>query len=227
MNGTWAPFAGWLLHSAVGGGLLLLLAWKLMNLCRQPAWRQRLGEWAVLSAVLLGALNLGPAWIKLPLLGQQSIRPSARVSESPPFPNLPGPTVAPREPAAGAAMLPPRDDSWPGFETEREQEDAIGHDNALAAPWLEAVEGLTADFASVQADRPQEVADPKLDQEGFGFASPSALGFLKISEWLTWLTVAYAAGAALFLGRWLLGHFVLWRLVQTARPASKALLRKR
>ena len=26
MNAIWPPFAGWLLHSAVGGGILLLLA---------------------------------------------------------------------------------------------------------------------------------------------------------------------------------------------------------
>src|SRR5947209_6319614 len=54
---------GWLLHTAVGGGLLLLAAGVLMARTRPVARRQRLGEWAVAAALLLAALSLGPAWL--------------------------------------------------------------------------------------------------------------------------------------------------------------------
>src|SRR5207248_1171767 len=40
-----------------------------------------------------------------------------------------------------------------------------------------------------------------------------------------WLGVAYLAGAALLLGRWLFGHVVLWRLLRNAEPAPQAVER--
>src|ERR1700758_728713 len=67
MNGTWPPFAAWLVHSVLGGGFLLLVAVPLMAACRQPARRQRLGEAALLAALVLWLLNLAPPWIALPL----------------------------------------------------------------------------------------------------------------------------------------------------------------
>jgi beta-lactamase regulating signal transducer with metallopeptidase domain len=58
---------GWLLHTLLGGGLLLLAARLLMAGVRSPARRQRLGEWAMVSALLLPLLALGPAWLLVPL----------------------------------------------------------------------------------------------------------------------------------------------------------------
>jgi beta-lactamase regulating signal transducer with metallopeptidase domain len=58
---------GWLAHVAVGGGLLLLAARVAVALTRQPARRQRLGEWGILAALVLAALSLAPAWLPLPL----------------------------------------------------------------------------------------------------------------------------------------------------------------
>jgi hypothetical protein len=49
---------GWLVHTAVGGGLLLLAACAWMRWTRSPARRQRLGEWAVLAALLLAGFGL-------------------------------------------------------------------------------------------------------------------------------------------------------------------------
>src|SRR2546429_7612781 len=53
-----------MLHVAVGGGLLLLVTCLLMRWTRQPARRQRLGEWGVTAALLVGLLSLvGPSWL--------------------------------------------------------------------------------------------------------------------------------------------------------------------
>src|SRR5262249_41361841 len=66
MNSLWMSVASWLLHSALGGGLLLLLTWSFVCRTRQPARQQRLGEWGLAAAVLLTVLSLGPAWLVIP-----------------------------------------------------------------------------------------------------------------------------------------------------------------
>jgi beta-lactamase regulating signal transducer with metallopeptidase domain len=58
--------AGWWLGTAIGGGLILLAACGVMRLLKQPAARQRVGEWAVLAALLVAVLRLGPTWLPLP-----------------------------------------------------------------------------------------------------------------------------------------------------------------
>ncbi|GIW80011.1 MAG: hypothetical protein KatS3mg105_1818 [Gemmatales bacterium] len=56
----------WLVHSAAGGGLLLLISWFWLSATRQPARKQRLGEIGVASALLLAVLCLAPSWWYLP-----------------------------------------------------------------------------------------------------------------------------------------------------------------
>jgi beta-lactamase regulating signal transducer with metallopeptidase domain len=84
--------SSWWLHSAVGGGLLLLLAGLLMLLTRQPARRQRLGEWGVTAALLLAVLSLAPAWLLIPLPSAyqpKSLDTAAVVEEYPAASNPP------------------------------------------------------------------------------------------------------------------------------------------
>src|SRR5712691_7293374 len=101
MNWIWTTPGGWLVRSVVGGGLLLLLTWVLIKRTRQPARRQRLGEWGVVAAMLLAVLNLGPAWLPvawLPATPAQSprqhagLRPAAKQmdfdKQQPPSPPL-------------------------------------------------------------------------------------------------------------------------------------------
>jgi beta-lactamase regulating signal transducer with metallopeptidase domain len=57
--------ADWWLGTAVAGGLVLLVGCLLMRLARQPAARQRLGEYAVMAALLVGVLRLMPAWLAI------------------------------------------------------------------------------------------------------------------------------------------------------------------
>src|SRR5438105_2294151 len=53
----------WWLGTAIGGGLVLLAGCVLMLSARQPATRQRLGEFAVLAALLVAGLRLMPSWL--------------------------------------------------------------------------------------------------------------------------------------------------------------------
>src|SRR5438874_13380123 len=76
--------ADWWLGTAIGGGLVLLAGCGLMRLTRQPAARQRLGELAVLAALVVAVLRLMPAWVALP-------RPAAPVAVGETAPNPPAP----------------------------------------------------------------------------------------------------------------------------------------
>lgn len=66
MNGTWTSLEGWLLQSALGGGLLLWLTWRLVLRTTEPARQQRLAEWGLTAALLAALLSAGPTWLKLP-----------------------------------------------------------------------------------------------------------------------------------------------------------------
>src|SRR5947208_1278073 len=66
MQATWTLAGLWLLQTAVGGSLVLLLALGWMRFIRQPARRQRLGELSLAAALLAALVALGPAWLTLP-----------------------------------------------------------------------------------------------------------------------------------------------------------------
>ena len=53
----------WLARSALGGGLVLLVAWWAMRRVESPARRQRLGECGVVAALLVAVLSLAPGWL--------------------------------------------------------------------------------------------------------------------------------------------------------------------
>src|SRR5262245_26811810 len=63
MSGAEYIVGRWLIHSALGGSLLLLLTWVAMRLTRQPARRQRLGEIGLTAALVVALLSLAPAWL--------------------------------------------------------------------------------------------------------------------------------------------------------------------
>ena len=62
MSQSGLAIGGWLLQSAVGGGLLLLLTWAVMRRINQPARRQRVGEIGMAAALAAATLSLAPAW---------------------------------------------------------------------------------------------------------------------------------------------------------------------
>jgi beta-lactamase regulating signal transducer with metallopeptidase domain len=64
MNELWTSAAGWMLRTALGGGLLLLVTCLLMRWTRQPARRQRLGDWGITAALLVALWGgIGPSWL--------------------------------------------------------------------------------------------------------------------------------------------------------------------
>ncbi len=113
---SWTTTLGdWPVHSALAGGLVLLIGLLLMGLTRQPARRQRLGEFALASALLVAALCTLPAWLpySIPLLPEKDTATvAALVAEARPqtFP-LPEPAVEAEEPVDLAAG-PSSEDDW-------------------------------------------------------------------------------------------------------------------
>ncbi|HYT87949.1 MAG TPA: hypothetical protein VEL76_04460, partial [Gemmataceae bacterium] len=175
---SWTTAGTWLLHCGVGGGLLLLLTCFLVSRARQPAIKQRLGEWGLAAALVVALLSLvGPAWLIVawPAADAPPIEapPSVPVFDVflPDEPGQPGradwPPVAPDVLAEPIPPLPPEVAALP----RRVEGPAI--------PWWRS---LAADL-------------------------------------LPGLVALYALGAAFLLGRWLLGHAVLIRLLRRATPA--------
>ncbi len=180
---------GWLLHTVVGGGLLLLLAWGVMRRVGGPARRQRLGEWAVVAAVVLSVLSLGPAWLRVPL---PASNPPARAEAPPAAPVEPAPVP---EAVASAPLAMPL--LW--FPAEV----------LVVPPPPEEVPAAPPVAVEASEDPVAQPADPS--------ARPSSLWTLERGAQV--VLALYACGAAVLLGRWLLGHVALWRLLRRAGPA--------
>src|SRR5688572_18783538 len=66
MSDFWPAAAGWAAHSALVGGVVLLLGWIAVRLSARPAARHLLAAWSVRAAVLAPVLCLFPAWLTLP-----------------------------------------------------------------------------------------------------------------------------------------------------------------
>jgi beta-lactamase regulating signal transducer with metallopeptidase domain len=88
MSWAQASIGQWLLHSAVGGGTLMLLALAAMRWTRQPARRQRLGECGIVAALMAAVLSLAPAWLLVSVPASPPETPSAFQAR-----NLGGPAV--------------------------------------------------------------------------------------------------------------------------------------
>src|SRR5262245_29061815 len=210
MGGALATTSAWLAHTAAAGGALLLLAWVLMQLMRQPARRQRLGEWATAAALLIAALWFAPSWLHLSY---------PRWLDSPPrFASPPGPqTHRPLESSSSkgvevvdretsdpdaAADTAPVIGFLPAFDEGREQRDFPD----AAAQRIHSADVTRADSATI-AERP--ATDSPTVSPG---AVLAALGALYVS-----ISVA-------LLGRWLIGHIGVWRLLRRATPAPAPVL---
>ena len=85
MAGFGESFAAWWLHTAIGGGFLLLVAFALTLTSRQPALKQRLSECGLLAALLVAVLSFGPSWLPLPILPPSSLVSTA-VSQAARYP---------------------------------------------------------------------------------------------------------------------------------------------
>jgi beta-lactamase regulating signal transducer with metallopeptidase domain len=184
MTEVWTTAARWLAHTAVAGGVLLLLVYAAMALVRQPVRRQRLGEWGTGAALLCAVLALAPSWLHLSL-------PRARETAETTPKTEPIPTETPPETAASGE---------PG---------TLDVTTPAAVYYYYPVEG-----AGEPAAPPAPVPQP--------MPSPAAAGpSLNLEALVPVVVMLYALGAALLFGRWLIGTFLLWRLVCASRPAPQ------
>jgi beta-lactamase regulating signal transducer with metallopeptidase domain len=193
MSGLGVSTGAWLLHSAAGGGLLLLLVWGLVRRTRQPARQQRLGEWGVLAALLLAVLSLAPAWLvlRIPL-------PAPAAAEGPPAPERPS--------------LPPANAVAETVPEEQPAGSDAAEDAPAPAPAAGAEQPGDTPAATERAETPP-AAGPR------GWALPSA------TDLLACLGLAYVLVAAVLVGRWLLAHLALWRLLRATEPAPAPVAR--
>jgi beta-lactamase regulating signal transducer with metallopeptidase domain/membrane-associated protease RseP (regulator of RpoE activity) len=211
MNGTWPSFAGWLLHSMVGGGLLLLLAVPLLGACRQPARRQRVGELALVAALFVPLLALAPSWITFPLPRTES---AAAIGTS--LEPLPGPFDFPSHSSQDSGVLAAdsRESVWP---QERNSDDFAAPGRVQAQPAFSTPEvdlGSTGPAASA--------ASPQVaPAESRGVNSSAEC--VNLDRWAFFIGLFYIVASLLLLVRWLLGHWILWRLLRAATPAPQAL----
>jgi beta-lactamase regulating signal transducer with metallopeptidase domain len=190
-----SAIGSWLPHSAVAGGLLLLLGWVLVRVCRQPARRQRLGEWSMIAAMLVSVLVLAPAWLVVTLPVSADPAESSTTQSAPP--------VAQEPPVGWVESSRP---THPAMGLEDSTQPTMGE--VWAAPEsAPAVEPVEADASS-----PHD-------------ASPAGTLALGDVPWQAWLSVAYGLIVACVLGRWVLGYVALWRLLRRAEPAPEAVSR--
>ena len=182
----------WLLRTLLGGGCLLLLAWLVMSRLAAPALRQRLGEWAMAAALLLALLSVAPAWLIVPLPPEVVVTETPSRSDVIASNSATAPEVAPSE----ASELVP----------------------FLAAD-LFAAELAQMDFRDEPA-APVAASREKPTQPTAG--RTRANDETAILRWLPAAIVLYLACAALLLARWLLGHFVLWRLLRRSEIVPPA-----
>ena len=246
MGWIWTTPGGWLFRSVVGGGLLLLLTWVLMKRTRQPARRQRLGEWGVAAAVLLAILNLGPVWLPISWLPAPTadLRPAAQPSnlqaaeqQQPPRPPLASDHPR-KERGASFAQLPTGEPSAPALVPAKQpcREMTEGIENPESSIERSRIENSGSDVGWAESSRPTNLDQdlrwasktrpalreaPLQESDGGSISS----GWVNLTVVWSILCIAYALIGATLIGRWLLGYLALRRLLADARPASLSVRR--
>ena len=248
MSWIWTTPGGWLIRSVAGGGLLLLLTWVLIKRTRQPARRQRLGEWGVVAALLLAVLNLGPAWLPvswLPATPAQSprqhagLRPAAKQppldsadKQQPPSPPLASETPRKERGASFAQLHSESPDSSFNSKEQSSPLEKIGMEDRAS----DIVNEELNNAAALPMSAPTSLTDPtpksrsEIQPVSIGTIQDSKLGRTfsssLSSEWIgSILCITYALAGTFLVGRWLLGYLALRRLLADARLAPLSVRR--
>lgn len=106
MDTMWHLAGEWWVRAALSGGAVLLLGWLGVLAFRVPAFRQRVGAWAVRGAVLAAVLAALPQWALLP-------RPSWVPSSAAVVEAVKAEAVVDSLPEVKPAPLPPKVDAEP------------------------------------------------------------------------------------------------------------------
>jgi len=200
MQAVFSALDGWLLKTTLGGGVVLLAGALWMLISRQPAKRQRIGELALLFALLVALPAAMPAWWSLPGAVKSSIPPAssggAVTREAP----------TPEEPLTDLSLFNEQD----------------SHDTFEILQVLGILDERNEPVPVQAAGNVDLVQQPGGDDE----ASPAAGAALLSSgdnPWFRWGLRAYGVvylGFVLFLlGRCGVGYYGLWRYWRTRRPA--------
>jgi beta-lactamase regulating signal transducer with metallopeptidase domain len=186
----------WLLHTVLGGGLLLLACWAWMRRVSSPARQQRLGEYGMLAALVLAVLSLGPPWLVVEV--PSTAEPPPVVSAPPVAAAVPPPPPeAPAVPWIAPAQGAPQDAAGLLAEGGRAEEAAEEAAPVAPPPPHEA--------PAATAETPPATLPPR---------SPTP----------TWIGPAvlalYSCVAIVLLLRWLWGFVALRRLLRRAQAAT-------
>ncbi len=248
MSWIWTTPGGWLVRSVVGGGLLLLLTWVLIKRTRQPARRQRLGEWGVVAALLLAVLSLGPAWLPVSWLPATRVPESASTSwqhaglrpaakqmdldkQQPPSPPLASETPRKERGASFAQLHSEGPDSSFDSKQQSSSLERIGMEdraseidneelNNAALPMSPPTSLIDSAPKPRSGTQPVSIGTIQDSKLGRTFSSSMSL------EWIgSILCIAYAFAGTFLVGRWLLGYVALRRLLADARPAPLSVRR--
>jgi beta-lactamase regulating signal transducer with metallopeptidase domain len=187
-----SAMGGWWLHTALGGGGLLLLTWILAACVRQPARRQWLIESGVGAALILGMMALAPAWILVPVFHEQTT--ATEPSSAPPVPDA---ITAPD-------TDPPRTQTLPGPFLPFAGEGVKETPTANIIPDDETP-------ASAEAN-PQPALTQPPPVTGDKYAAPLVT---------SWLSLAELIAGLIFVLRWFAGQFGLWRLVRASQAPPR------
>jgi beta-lactamase regulating signal transducer with metallopeptidase domain len=221
MSWIWTTPGGWLFRSVIGGGILLLMTWALMRRTRQPARRQRLGEWGIGIALLLAILNLGPAWIPVVELASQH-NADLRSATKPPSPSLMTENPHKERGASSTQSRPKfaakpidRDSGQAGDLFVSEDQPAALEIPSMNEGYLRASALATREDGKLLASPTEKMSAPTATNS----ESHSQLFLPSAQSIISWVCLAYAVVATILLGRWLLGYVALKRLLSAAEPA--------
>jgi beta-lactamase regulating signal transducer with metallopeptidase domain len=195
----------WLLHTVVGGGLLLLATRLLQSRVRIPVRSQRLGEWGLAAALLLAVLSCLPAWIPLPVLSSRST-PSVAVRD---------------EESQEQSAEEMRDPGLPGSPLFARPSEEPLRSGAESSPSTLDHQHRGADAAPLAGERPgvSRPVQPETQTTGARGDNPHS------AAWISWIVPGLLAGyglvAAGLLLRWLLGRLALAWLVYRGRSGAQ------
>jgi beta-lactamase regulating signal transducer with metallopeptidase domain len=210
MTDSWLAAAGWLGHTALVGGAVLLLGWVGVLLVKAPARRQRLAAWAVRAAVLAPVLCLLPAWLTVPAPAfvEEELAPAVR--ESPPA----APPAEEPAPAATefAAADPP---GWWDAELTLAPVAVVELPPAAALPPPAVRPRAEEPVSHAPAPAPAPAALTPAAPEPV----PPEPRLSPLASAVPLVLSAYAMVVAALLGQVLVGHVGLARLVRAGRPA--------
>ncbi len=187
----------WLAQTLAVGGSLLLLASLLMVAVRQPSRRRMIGATALRIALIVPLLVLAPKWLRIQV--QEEIKPTQAVATQ--LPSQPQHVDMP-SPASYTPSTSVNPDDGTSFTF-------VFPERAESAPSTIRDSAPAPTTPTTTPPAPAVVAPPE----------PPAIAL----SWQEWLVVGYSVIAGLFLVRWLLAQFALYRLIRRSRPASASL----